>query len=136
MFGGIDPRAMTVLRMQLYGIIADSTVADQDRIGRSDEAAFRAVTLAHRTTAMTADIHLLVLAHMAVVPGDPYRSSRLDMIKLDWNCCYHSSKLDQTIAKRSHKSDPVTIDQIGPGRDVGAIQHDGVGNRNKLALVH
>jgi len=68
----IDPRAVTILPEQLNGIISDSANFHQRRIRTVNEPARPSVPLTHRAGTVAAQISLVILAHVAVVPGNPY----------------------------------------------------------------
>lgn len=96
---------------ELDGIIADATNLLKLRFGHCNEAALRAMPLAHSAGAITSQIRLVVLSDMTVDPCHAHDAARLEVINLSW-VNGHGSKFHQSIAQRGHETDLMAIDEV------------------------
>ena len=69
---------------ELDGIIADAVNLLKLRSGHGNELALRAMALAHRTGAITAQIGFFIFANMTVIPGYAHHAARFQMVYFSW----------------------------------------------------
>ena len=83
-FESIDSGAVAIMPTELDGIIADAANLLKGRLGHGNKLPLRAMALAHRAGAITAQIRLVIFANMAVIPGDAHHAARFQMIYFSW----------------------------------------------------
>lgn len=112
----INAGAVAILPTHFDRIVSDTAHAFERRAGNIDKSSLRAMSLAQGARAIAAQIFLVVLARVTVVPGDPYYAARFNMVNFGWKGCCHWNNLlqfDQAVTNGGHEADPIAIHQIG-----------------------
>ena len=97
--------------MQFNGIVPHAAYAVEDRARRHDEPDLRPMSLAQRAGTIAAQIFLLVLSYVAVVPRDAHDAATFNMVNLARKRRNHSDDLEfhQAVADGGHETDFIAV---------------------------